>query len=518
MYKLKFEDILGAADMGDIYVTIFLVLATALTISYAFFMSSNRFGLVPPLLSPSATRKAPHARHNSEADIVHEIDSPRLVISAAVNSSISLPRQDHTSATEIADVFALGKPVVDHQTSVAASDDVHRREVIGAPSVLSETIATPTTGDDGEAAVVISEAHGTAKRVPDAPLTDNDVAGSPVNMPSDVQLGDFKFPEKSDHVDGQGVARPIAEPIPDDAPSSQPRDEPPHGLFMEGTLLSVPSEVVAEPVSLDPPFLLAAPSNDACREGPSSRPRDDDDPCETTASASMPVAVDEPHDLGLPRFCEFEPTSTLTQDASEPGPDPLLASYVVQSTLLSPESRTTEGLDSSSETITGLEVDDDWMSVDREESHTPRPSSPVGSREGPSPMAQTAAPEHAEPDSIAASAVLLSLSQWASAILVPAATDIVDGDLPSPTSSVSSGRSRPRVHTPDRPDWAVAPQDEHADEHDERQQRRHSLDNPDWAVAPNVPTTRKKGRRSDPGSSSTGSGARKKSRRGRSSR
>ncbi|EJF67470.1 hypothetical protein DICSQDRAFT_177075 [Dichomitus squalens LYAD-421 SS1] len=513
MYKRKFEDILGAADMGDIYVTIFLVLATALTISYAFFMSSNRFRLVPSLLSPSPTQKAPQTRRNSEADIVDEIDSPRLVISAVVNSS------DRTSATEIADVFALGKPVVDHQTSVAASDDVHRREVIGDPSALSETTATPTTSDDGEAAVAISEAYGTAKRVSDALLTDNDVAGSPVNKPSDVQLGDFKFPEMSDHEDDQGAARPIAEPIPDDGPSSQHREEPPHGLFMEGTPLTVPSEAVAESVSLDPPFLLAAHSNDAPRERPCSEPGDDVDPCETTASAFMPVAVDKPHDLGLLGLRDFEPTATSISEASEPGTDPLLASYVLQTSLLSPGAGTAGDLDSTSETIIGLDADDDWTSVALEESHTPRPSWPVEIRKGPSPIVQTAAPEHAEQDHIAASAVLLSRSHWASAILVPAATDIVDGDLPSPPSSVSSGRSRPRVHTPERPDWAVAPQDEHADAHDERQQRRHSLDNPDWAVAPDVPTTgKKKGRRSDPGSSSTGSGARKRSRRGRSSR
>ncbi|KAI0714560.1 hypothetical protein C8Q76DRAFT_795427 [Earliella scabrosa] len=67
---------------------------------------------------------------------------------------------------------------------------------------------------------------------------------------------------------------------------------------------------------------------------------------------------------------------------------------------------------------------------------------------------------------------------------------------PSPGTPATPGGTRPRVHTPDRPDWAVAPRDElvpkasvakkypnELEEGSERKVRRHSLEHPDWAVA-----------------------------------
>ncbi|RPD82947.1 hypothetical protein L226DRAFT_42373 [Lentinus tigrinus ALCF2SS1-7] len=54
-------------------------------------------------------------------------------------------------------------------------------------------------------------------------------------------------------------------------------------------------------------------------------------------------------------------------------------------------------------------------------------------------------------------------------------------DHGSPTSPATPGR---RVHTPDRPDWAVAPNSSDADGAAPKKARRHSCDHPDWAVAP----------------------------------
>ena len=84
---------------------------------------------------------------------------------------------------------------------------------------------------------------------------------------------------------------------------------------------------------------------------------------------------------------------------------------------------------------------------------------------------------------------------------------LTDMDLvPAPLSAalfpnVASGV---RVHTPDRPDWAVAP-DEGA------RLRRHSSAHPDWAVAPDddAPAGSERGK---------GKGKKRRARRGRHSR
>ena len=57
-------------------------------------------------------------------------------------------------------------------------------------------------------------------------------------------------------------------------------------------------------------------------------------------------------------------------------------------------------------------------------------------------------------------------------------------DSCTPTTPASSGR---RVHTPVRPDWAIAAQDEGAEaELREKKMRRHSYEHPDWDVAPDA--------------------------------
>ncbi|KAI0706237.1 hypothetical protein C8T65DRAFT_652031 [Cerioporus squamosus] len=87
-----------------------------------------------------------------------------------------------------------------------------------------------------------------------------------------------------------------------------------------------------------------------------------------------------------------------------------------------------------------------------------------------------------------------------------------------------------RVHTPDRPDWAVAPQAGDADDRDSpatMKARRHSYEHPDWAVAPGPldtdsegATGKRKGRHSDSVGGGTGRSGRGKlrTRRGRHSR
>ena len=81
----------------------------------------------------------------------------------------------------------------------------------------------------------------------------------------------------------------------------------------------------------------------------------------------------------------------------------------------------------------------------------------------------------------------------------------------SPTATTTRGGSRVRVHTPDKPDWAVAPAAQTTD-HLKKKARRHSYEHPDWAVAPDPDLEasegagaghglkgKRKGRHSDPG-------------------
>ncbi|RPD69398.1 hypothetical protein L226DRAFT_616922 [Lentinus tigrinus ALCF2SS1-7] len=51
-------------------------------------------------------------------------------------------------------------------------------------------------------------------------------------------------------------------------------------------------------------------------------------------------------------------------------------------------------------------------------------------------------------------------------------------------SPASPATPRRRMHTPDRPDWALAPSSSDADRAAPKKARRHSCDHPDWAVAP----------------------------------
>ena len=195
----------------------------------------------------------------------------------------------------------------------------------------------------------------------------------------------------------------------------------------------------------------------------------------------------------------------LTQPAfespcSEPGsPHGDAPSYIMQSALLVPATEPVTNEDPSpSDTVAELDAEDDWTSVDPDEPPTPRPSSPVDLHSATKEVAEAK-------DDLTISAVLLTQSQYISTILPPILPN--DRGASSPASSTSSLSKRPRVHTSDRPDWAVAPQDER----DEKALRRHSVDSPNWAVAPDLDATKKsdssgkKGRKSDPGS-----GARKK--------
>ena len=192
--------------------------------------------------------------------------------------------------------------------------------------------------------------------------------------------------------------------------------------------------------------------------------------------------------------------SVFELPCSEPGsPHGDAPSYIMQSALLVPATEPVTNEDPSpSDTVAELDAEDDWTSVDPDEPPTPRPSSPVDLHSATKEVAEAK-------DDLTISAVLLTQSQYISTILPPILPN--DRGASSPASSTSSLSKRPRVHTSDRPDWAVAPQDER----DEKALRRHSVDSPNWAVAPDLDATKKsdssgkKGRKSDPGS-----GARKK--------
>ena len=82
---------------------------------------------------------------------------------------------------------------------------------------------------------------------------------------------------------------------------------------------------------------------------------------------------------------------------------------------------------------------------------------------------------------------------------------------PSSSATATTTPARVRVHTPDKPDWAVAPGAQTADDL-KKKARRHSYEHPDWAVAPEpecespvgagaavAGTGRRKSRHSDPG-------------------
>ncbi|KAI0690719.1 hypothetical protein C8T65DRAFT_834324 [Cerioporus squamosus] len=99
----------------------------------------------------------------------------------------------------------------------------------------------------------------------------------------------------------------------------------------------------------------------------------------------------------------------------------------------------------------------------------------------------------------------------------------------SPTQSESPATpGGTRVHTPDRPDWAVAPQAGDQDQDGPASKpRRHSYEHPDWAVAPGPldtnsegATVKRKGRQSDSVAGGTGRSGRgkRRTRRGRHSR
>lgn len=268
--------------------------------------------------------------------------------------------------------------------------------------------------------------------------------------------------------------------------------------------------------------------------------------------------------------CHSESVSDATLEMADEGVEDTSVPYIMQSALFVDHEGTPHVLPQHDE-------DGDWTAIDHEEPSTPRVASPtvgVAIVEGPEADVRT--------DDLAVSAVLLSQSECASAQKPPTATfgpqscapvssvraestdpssyeqsseNAVDntGLIPglaansarrhrptdldlsnhypsnasiaspaSPTSSTSA-TIRVRVHTPDRPDWAVAPTDDATDTKETERERRHSSAHPDWAVAPlegsglgsSSPTGgKRKGRKSD----ATGTGRKRTARKGRHSR
>ncbi|KAI0801526.1 hypothetical protein C8Q74DRAFT_1242612 [Fomes fomentarius] len=210
-------------------------------------------------------------------------------------------------------------------------------------------------------------------------------------------------------------------------------------------------------------------------------------------------------------------------------------------------------------------MDDDaegeWTSVEHTDSQTPRATTPVNDLSADSPQcpavssSKVAAERPSVPDDLVFSAILLSESEYLalpsssgkpesltntdgnadaeetksaeehstpSTKRVPAALDLTKDEAyhsfssSSPPHTPGSGEVRTRVHTPDRPDWAVAPKLE------EHKMRRHSFESPDWAVAPEgsvaAPGAKRKGKKGEESRGSAEKATRRTARRGRHSR
>ncbi|KAI1784328.1 hypothetical protein LXA43DRAFT_1042976 [Ganoderma leucocontextum] len=498
--------ILGPPDFETRYGTILVVLATTVMTCYAFFTTFQRYRLIPAWSSLFWARNP----------------------SQYLSMSLYAPCDAFSSVTKIPtcddDIAPAGKgsclmafhdltdPIVEPQASLVESEccvpddfalsepgltSVRPRAHLNSETNVSEPARHKTEYDNGVK----------------LPHLDDVVLDPPVAVHVEVDL-DLSPPDSVEElrlVEIQETAYPTSQHMSDGSYDCQPgddSDEPFSGLVVDGTS---PAQTLSpadtkDSIYLETPFLLNAGTNSSIHGQATlgAEPSSEDDRIAVppiTMGGVLHEPVLRPSPSSKPDF--------TNDDAS---------SYIMRSALLVlvPAGRADDGCQSSAETETEPEPEDGWTAVDRDESCvTPRPSSPTD------PLSATMeVPEVIGESDLTDSAVLLTQSQYASIsamILPPIAAN--DGDLPPPTSLMSSGSARPRAHTLDRPDWAVAPPEEQGDEaRRERAQRRHSGDSPDWAVAPDDTSgvasfAKKKGGGSDPGS-----GARKKSRRAWASR
>ena len=362
-------------------------------------------------------------------------------------------------------------------------------KVVTNPIVEPQPHAESETNESGFGGQEAEESSG-----PDPPHVDGVVADLPPTAYPEVEFG-AGSPDTAEEphvVEIQEIVCAISEHVSDGSEDSQPSVEseslvaiPPSSPLVR-TLDSEPTDV--DDSMLEAPFLLSIGGG-------------------TSASDETALGAGRLTEDGIATGLAFveSPCSQLDSLYDE------VSSDIMHSALFVLSSHSFAKDESPLENAAGLEAEDDWTSVDPDEPSTPRPPSPAGSPPAPADFGKTV--PTAESD-LAVSAVLLTQSQCASVVLSPNITGA--SDFSSPTSPVSSESVRPRVHTLDRPDWAVAAREEREDDAAcERTQRRHSVDNPDWAIAPEGTNsgTRKKGRKSN-----LESGRRKKPRRAWASR
>ncbi|KAM5535247.1 hypothetical protein V8D89_011053 [Ganoderma adspersum] len=468
---------LGAPELETRYATILVVLATTLMICYAVFMTSHRYRLTPPWSSPSRAPRPPH-------ELLPAKNIPGDLFTCARNEGLAPALEDQANNP-------LADPIVEASSSLVEED---LQVGDGLPRPQSSSISVQQEAHlDSETAEPKSEEPQLGFGDIDGP-----VSPVPLAVDSEIESGASLLGTATEsRVDIQEMLSATSGRVADNSNESQPNVEP------VDSLVSVsghsPLQVLSPPdveasTFLETPFLLNVDSG---------RSLDD----ESTLGAerlSEDDAVAAP-----PPTADVLTESAFESPCSEPGsPQGDTPSYIMQSALLVPAEPVTNEDPSSSDTVAELNGEDDWTSVDPDEPSTLRASSAADPHSGTGEVTGAT-------NDLTVSAVLLTQSQYVSTILPPIPPS--DGGAASPTSSTSSPSPHPRVHTSDRPDWAVAPQDER----EEKTLRRHSVDSPNWAVAPDseavnnsASSDKKKGRKSDPGS-----GARKtKSRRAWTSR
>ncbi|PIL31135.1 hypothetical protein GSI_05831 [Ganoderma sinense ZZ0214-1] len=468
------------------------MLATTATICYAAFMTSHRYHLIPPWTSPVRTRRLPHEPLTGKifpGDASTSTCSEGRALADKIDSPCPSPD--------------LADPIVEPEAALAE----------GEPQVLedfprSQPLSIFVQSEARlDSKVDASESEGSQVEEPQLELPDVDpaIAHLPSGVASEIESGAIAQVTVTEPpvVDIQETADASLRLVSGGSDESQRNVESVESLVVgPGFFLQAhtPADVEAS-MSIETPFLLFVDSG--------SSVEDDATLGEEGSFEDHTCAAEPPTGGGLAESVLGPSPRSISGSLHDNAP-----SFIMQSAVLVPVDPVTNEGASSSDPVAGLDGEDDWTSVDPDEPSTPRPSSPADPE---SRIEEPAGEVQIAESDLAVSAVLLTQSQYASTILPPISAN--DGSLPSPTSSTSSPSARPRVHTFDRPDWAVAPQGEQENvTRRERTLRRHSVDSPDWAVAPDATendasSEKKKGRRSDPGS-----GRRRKSRRAWTSR